>query len=149
MLKSIRSVSAIAAIATVSSVGVSSAIAQIYVTPYATPFELVAPQYIPDVFDDDLSGWSGNAYDRNRLYSPLQSWVGLPSYPEIGIARDAKNINELYRNLMWEQVASGPILRTPDLPNPFNESLLTTPAYLGVSPALPGSEFIFEVEPLR
>lgn len=149
MLKPIRSLGAIATIATVSSVGVGSAIAQIYVTPYATPFELVAPQYIPDVFDDDLSGWSGDAFDRNRLYSPVQSWLGLPSFPEIGIARDAKNINELYETLMREQVASGPILRTPDLPNPFDESLLTSPAYLGTAPALPGSEFIFEVEPLR
>jgi hypothetical protein len=149
MSKPIRSLAAIAAIAPVASLGIPDAIAQIYVTPYATPFELVAPEYIPDVFDDDLSGWSGGAFDRNRLYSPVQSWFGLPSYPEIGIARDAKNIHELYETLMRQQVASGPILRTPDLPNPFNESLLTSPTYLGVTPALPGSEFIFEVEPLR
>jgi hypothetical protein len=50
------------------------------------------------------------------------------SYIENVIARDLELIDEVYQDALARQNLSDPVLRTPDLPNPFNLSVLTLPA---------------------
>jgi hypothetical protein len=131
----------------VSSVVPSAAIAQTYLN--SEDFELIELEYIPDAFDYELNEQSGDSFDRNRFYSPMQTLFGLPSFLELAIARDAEDVHKFYRELLDLQATSGPVLRTVDLVNPFSSSIRTSPAYLGPRSPVRGSEFLFEVEPLR
>jgi hypothetical protein len=45
------------------------------------------------------------------------------SFTDNEIRRDAKEVHELYREAYEDQVSSDPILRTQDLPNPYNTSV--------------------------
>jgi hypothetical protein len=49
------------------------------------------------------------------------------SFPENEIRRDAELVDILYRDILNQQVSSDPIIRTPDLPNPYETSILTSP----------------------
>jgi hypothetical protein len=49
------------------------------------------------------------------------------SFIENVIARDLELIDEVYKDSLARQNLSDPIIRTPDLPNPFNLSVLTLP----------------------
>lgn len=49
------------------------------------------------------------------------------SFVENEINRDARNIHELYVEALEQQLSSDPVIRTPDLPSPFNRSLLQIP----------------------
>ena len=49
------------------------------------------------------------------------------SFVENEINRDSGNIHELYVEALEQQVSSDPVIRTPDLPSPFNRSLLLIP----------------------
>lgn len=72
------------------------------------------------------------------------------NYPEIGVERDAALTNRVYTQLMQDQVANDPTLRVPDLPNPFNTSLLTAPGSLSSTGSqVVGTEFVYERLPLR
>jgi hypothetical protein len=49
------------------------------------------------------------------------------SFVENVIARDLDLIDEVYRDSLAQQNLSDPVIRTPDIPNPFNLSVLTLP----------------------
>lgn len=49
------------------------------------------------------------------------------SYPENEIRRDAELIDILYRDVLNQQVNSDPVIRTLDLPNPYNTTIRTSP----------------------
>lgn len=76
---------------------------------------------------------------------------GRAGFPDLEIERDAQRINRLYRIAIEQQTSSDPVLRTPDLPNPFDTSILRLPAsrrfvgpregFLG---PVEGGEFRFE-----
>jgi hypothetical protein len=52
------------------------------------------------------------------------------AFPEALIADDARRVNEVYKEALLRQVASDPVIRTPDLINPFNTSILTQPSFI-------------------
>jgi hypothetical protein len=70
------------------------------------------------------------------------------SFPENEIARDAELINTVYRDALYQQTNNDPYIRTPDLPNPYNTSLLMSP-HLNINKLQTGTEFRFETVPLR
>lgn len=92
---------------------------------------------------------SGEIFRTQSLRGQLSTFlgVGLPwpgsinAFPETLITNDAKLLNEVYRQAIIDQVATDPIIRTPDLPNPYNTSILTQPSYsdlnLQTPPSLP------------
>ncbi|HHP7245030.1 MAG TPA: hypothetical protein ACFE0H_10135, partial [Elainellaceae cyanobacterium] len=41
--------------------------------------------------------------------------------------RDGREINEIYNELLDAQVSTTPLIRTPDLVNPYDTSLLSMP----------------------
>lgn len=51
------------------------------------------------------------------------------SFPENEILRDAKLVDILYQDALEQQVSSDPIIRTPDLPNPYETSILQSPRF--------------------
>lgn len=68
----------------------------------------------------------GPDYYRNRTV-PGQLKRILGPFPDRAIEEDAKDVNKLYQETFFKQMNSGPILRTVDLPNPFQFSLRTLP----------------------
>lgn len=101
---------------------------------------------IPEAFDRAFFNDSGIFY-KNRSF-PRQLDVilgtGLPgraAFPELEIERDAKLVNLLYRDALEQQVSSDPVLRTPDLPTPYNSSLLFESGATRFDGSVEGTEF--------
>ncbi|MBV6625415.1 MAG: hypothetical protein KI793_21220 [Rivularia sp. (in: Bacteria)] len=70
------------------------------------------------------------------------------SYPENEIERDAKLVNIVYQDVLKQQTTSDPYIRTPDLPSPYNTSLLASPR-LRANQLRVGTEFRFDSLPSR
>jgi hypothetical protein len=82
---------------------------------------------IPDAFQRAFYSHNGNFYDNRGIRESLRLIFGIPHYVENAIYLDGRSVNRLYREVLQQQVASDPVLRTPDLPNPYTGSILTTP----------------------
>lgn len=52
---------------------------------------------------------------------------GRAGFPDLEIERDAQRINRVYQAALEQQNSSDPVLRTPDLPNPYDTSILRLP----------------------
>ncbi len=91
---------------------------------------------------------------RNRSFGrQLGLILGTPSsrgnsFPENEITRDAEVADVLYQDGLEQQVSSGPIIRTRDLPNPYQTSILRSPRF-NVNNRAKGNEFIFDALPRR
>lgn len=127
-------------VSAVSSMIAMPANAQDSASPVFRPREV-----IPNAIDRAFYGAPGEFFDRNPLRS-TQTLIGTPfGFPENQISRDAERIHRLYVDLLNQQVSSDPIIRTADLPNPFNLSVLTLPT---ASNSVVGSEFSID-QPLE
>ncbi len=132
-----------------SSVLASAATAQTDPSGFqATPVET-----IPEAFNRAFSEESGGYYE-NRSSVRQAAFIIGPGVPgragflDLEIERDAERISNLYSDVLEQQISSDPIIRTPDLPNPF-ESTLLLPGSRRFSTRLQGSDLEFEAGPLR
>ncbi|MDZ8259132.1 hypothetical protein [Nostoc sp. ChiQUE01b] len=105
-----------------------------------------------DVFERAYFRHDRNFYENNSLKRQLDSFLGSGSsfggsFPENEIARDANLINTLYHDVLTQQVGNDPYIRTPDLPNPYDTSLMMSPRYSNKLKV--GTEFRFETLPSR
>jgi len=82
---------------------------------------------IPRAFNQAYYSNRGNYFDNRQIWKSFSLIFGIPSYPEQAISHDGRAVDQLYRELMDQQIASDPVLRSPDLPNPYTGSILTTP----------------------
>ena len=101
-----------------------------------------------DAFERAYFRHDRNFYENSTPKREIQNFLGIGSgfknsFPENEIARDAELINTLYRDVMTQQVGNDPYIRTPDLPNPYNTSLLASPR-LNTNKLKAGTEFRFE-----
>ena len=72
-----------------------------------------------------MRGFYGELGDTDRSFDTLKilgEYFGF-SYPELEGKRDMKKLDILYRDLLYQQTASDPVILTPDLANPYNSSL--------------------------
>lgn len=84
---------------------------------------------------------------RNRSFGrQLDLILGLDSFTEDEITRDAERVNNLYEDTLERQVSSDPIIRTRDLPNPYETSILRSRS-LKPNSRVEGRQFIFEALP--
>lgn len=90
-----------------------------------------------------------NGTPKRQLDAILGSGSGFrDSFTDNEIASDAELLNTLYRDALTQQVSNDPYLRTPDLPNPYDTSLLMSPR-LNSNKLKVGTEFRFENAPPR
>lgn len=70
------------------------------------------------------------SYFRNQSYvRQLDAIFGFrDSFPETEIQRDAELVDFLYQDVLRQQYSVAPVIRTRDLPNPYNTSILGSPA---------------------
>lgn len=146
-----------------------SAISTVFVTFSAkaqitpTDSQLFSPENPAEVFERAYSfgAFSGTFFENRSIESQIGFILGpgpinRSSYLENEITRQAFLINTLYRDLLENQVSSDPVIRTPDLANPFATSLRLNPSYRALptgffqpTPPLPGTEFLFDRLPLE
>lgn len=120
--------------------------------PFPTPPHRL--ETIPEAFNRAFFQESGDFYHNRKIQRQISYIIGpgLPwgaGFPDLEIERDSERITKLYREVLELQVSSDPVIRTPDLPNPFNSSvrLMSAPPRFGNR--LEGGEFIFETVPPR
>ncbi|MBO0347779.1 hypothetical protein J0895_01375 [Phormidium pseudopriestleyi FRX01] len=87
------------------------------------------PRTIAEQFERAFFRSSDTFYQNRSIFDQISFYLLPMTYPERQAERDAERVNKLYQAVMEVQNSSDPILRTPDLTNPFNESLLTMPSY--------------------
>lgn len=81
---------------------------------------------------------------RNRSFKRQLEWMfGANGFIENEIARDAEDVDNLYEGALEKQAASDPTIRTRDLPNPYETSILASPE-IDVNSRTPNDEVIFE-----
>ncbi len=104
------------------------------------------PQTIAEQFERAFFRSSDTFYQNRSIFDQISYYLLPMTYPERQAERDAERVNKLYQSVMEFQTSSDPIIRTPDLTNPFSESLQTMPSY---TPS--GSPFNLqnEILPLR
>ncbi|RCJ25053.1 hypothetical protein A6S26_17835 [Nostoc sp. ATCC 43529] len=106
-----------------------------------------------DVFERAFFRHDRNFYENGSLKRQLDSFFGAGasfggSFPENEIARDAQLVNTLYHDVLTQQAGNDPYIRTPDLPNPYDTSLMMSPR-LNANKLRVGTEFRFETLPPR
>jgi hypothetical protein len=141
---------ALALAAASSSVLASAATAQTDPSGY----EPIRLETIPEAFDRAFFQESGDFYRNSSIPRQIGYIIGpgIPGragFPELELERDAKRIENLYRDALEQQVANDPIIRTPDLPNPFSSSLRFQSGLGRFGSPVEGSEFRFETVPPR
>ena len=123
--------------------------------PAIQPFEpakaqdqpvIFQPRYpIPNQMNREFFRRSESMLDESDAARAVPSVFGFPEFPENAIRKDGKAVNQLYDTLMQLQLSGEPVIRTADLPSPFNSSVQTLPANQ-ISGTI-GGEFIFESPP--
>ena len=99
-----------------------------------SPDTAVGFNNIPGWFTRAVKNNAGGLYDYTNILGQFNSLFGWRTFPQGSyfdnmITRDAKLTETLYYDVMQQQ-QSGPLIRTQDLPNPFDTSLQENPSYL-------------------
>jgi hypothetical protein len=89
---------------------------------------------IPEKFEEAFFKNSGITFTNDNIGRQLNTMFGFGafpegSFPENSIRRDARQVDRLYQELLEQQNSSDPVLRTRDLANPYNSSIMTDPDY--------------------
>jgi hypothetical protein len=92
---------------------------------------------IPEAFNRAYYRNDGNFFDNRGIWQGFRLIFGIPSYVENAISEDGRRVDRLYKEVLEQQVSSDPVLRTPDLPNPYTGSILTTPLVISEEPIAP------------
>ncbi|MGB3512966.1 MAG: hypothetical protein WBA93_27875 [Microcoleaceae cyanobacterium] len=71
---------------------------------------------------------SRNFFRNRGLLQQIGNYFGVPRFPDQAIGDDNERVNQLYIDEQRRQFSSTPVIRTPDLINPYNTSIMTTPA---------------------
>lgn len=106
-----------------------------------------------EVFERAFFSNDPNFYGSQTLKSQINEILGSGSilrnsFPENKIARDAELVNIVYRDVLNQQVGHDRYIRTRDLPNPYDSSLLASPR-MNANQAKVGTQFQFETAPPR
>ena len=102
-----------------------SAIAQTQSVFFPTP---VRRESVAEAFDRGFVQNSRTFYENRTTARQLQFIFG--PFPDNEAVQDVQTIELLYRDTLRQQVASDRVVRTPDLPNPFDTSLIESPTLL-------------------
>ncbi len=81
-----------------------------------------ASETIPEVVDRAAIQSSGGFFEQRTTGADARFLFGI-GYDENRLAKDAQRIEVIYQDLLEQQASRGPILRTPDLANPYSTSV--------------------------
>ncbi len=89
-------------------------------------FTLEEDPTIFEAFEDVYFSHDRDFYRNRSLIRQVGTFFGL-SYTDNEIYRDGRAVNDMYVELLELQSSTTPFIRTPDLVNPYDTSLLTEP----------------------
>jgi len=131
---------------TVLTLATAFSTAAIAVDPEQYPlFQGVRFGEIPYRFEERFFSNSPDFATNRTLTGQLKRIFG--PYPENSFFRDSRAVNEIYSETQYRQMNSGPIIRTADLPNPFQFSLRTLPPPVIAAPLPSGPPTTIIVTP--
>ncbi len=107
-----------------------------------------APETTSNTFERAYFRHDPNFYKNGSLKRQVNYFTGSSkkfgaAFTDNEIAQDAELVNTLYHDALAQQSTNDPYLRTPDLPNPYDSSLLMTPRYNGNNLRV-GTEYRFK-----
>jgi len=87
-------------------------------------------------------------YENSSLKRNVDALIGPgkkfgTTFTDNEIVKDGELVHIVYMDAMAQQALNDPYLRTPDLPNPYDSSLLMTPRYNGNQLKV-GTEYRFD-----
>jgi len=82
-----------------------------------------ANETIPEVVDSAALQSAGDFFEQRTTEADARFIFGI-GYDDDKLAKDAQRIEVIYQDLLEQQVSDGPVLRTPDLANPYSTSVL-------------------------
>lgn len=85
-----------------------------------------APGSIQAEFEDAFYSHD-EIFFNNRSIARQAAFLLGTGFPDVEVVRDGQAIHEVYETVLLQQTTADPFLRTPDLPNPYQGSVLTTP----------------------
>ncbi|WP_017717567.1 hypothetical protein [Kamptonema formosum] len=134
----------------VSTLAVASAILTEAAPASAEPSQ---PVPLQEAFNEAFYQNARSFFQNRSIYSQINWILGQGSilrsgYPDKQIERDVRGVHSLYEDALNQQVSSDPVIRTPDLPNPYDSSIMMMPPANFNSRPL-GGELNFETVPLR
>ncbi|MEM6502784.1 MAG: hypothetical protein AAF685_13210 [Cyanobacteria bacterium P01_C01_bin.89] len=91
--------------------------------PVSEQVEVTTPPTILEATDEAFFNRDKD-YASNRTLGRTLAWIFGLGFPENEIVSDSRSMNELYVDLMRQQTTSDPTIRTQDLPNPYNTSIM-------------------------
>ncbi len=110
--------------------GTSAMAQEVFLSPAPTRASYNAPlefrNSVLDEFGDAYFSYGRN-YFQNRTFPRQLSWLFGFGFPENEITKDGREVFQTYEQVMSRQMASGPIIRVVDAPNPFCQTLRTLP----------------------
>ncbi|NER02018.1 MAG: hypothetical protein F6K17_04900 [Okeania sp. SIO3C4] len=117
--KSLSGIMIFSAIATLTSVQIAEAgdpesAVRTY-QPFAEEFNRASQRY------------SGNFFDKTEFFNQIGRYFGILRFPDNAISDDLRRVNQVYIEEQRRQFSSTPVIRTPDLVNPYNSSVMTAP----------------------
>ncbi|NET42778.1 hypothetical protein [Okeania sp. SIO2B3] len=118
-LKSLSGIMIFSAIATLTSVQIAQA-----GHPEA-PVRTYQP--FAEEFNEASQRYSGNFFDKTEFLHQIGRYFGILRFPDEAISDDLRQVNQLYIEEQRRQFSSTPVIRTPDLVNPYNSSVMTAP----------------------
>lgn len=74
-------------------------------------------------YDEAYFSSGGNFFDNRTVFGQTKFLLG--PFTENQINRDGQNVLDTYRKTLARQTGAGPVVRTIDVPSPFNQSLRT------------------------
>ncbi|MEL6224297.1 MAG: hypothetical protein AAFQ57_14825 [Cyanobacteria bacterium J06626_14] len=93
---------------------------------FAEPDGVREYETIPEAFDDAFFSHDETFFN-NRTLPRQVSWIFGLGFPENEMWKDGEAFHELYREVFEQQISTTPRIRTPDLVNPYETSLILTP----------------------
>jgi hypothetical protein len=120
------------------------AVAQTQTLNYETPNQVLERAFFKNA--PNFYGSQTFKSQVNVIFGPGS--IFRNSFPEHEIARDGELVHAIYRDLLNQQATNDTFLRTPDLPNPYDSSLLMSPR-VNTNKLKVGTEFRFETTPPR
>ncbi|MEB3275105.1 MAG: hypothetical protein ACO4CG_02960 [Prochlorothrix sp.] len=114
---------------------------------YGTPADVIEQEF----FHDGKDGFENMTYKeqwRSIAGTGHHRLRERGNFPEIAIERDLQRVNAVWEDAMAQQAESDPIIRVPDLANPYNTSLMMLPV-APVGSRVMGTEFVYERVPGR
>jgi hypothetical protein len=83
-------------------------------------------QPFAEPFNNTYKKHSGDFFQNTSFFSPLIDFLGFP-FPEEAATKDAQNLSRLRRQAIQDQFSNTPVIRTTDLPSPYNTSIMNMP----------------------